>query len=105
MKAKIKKTGEIVDIKYNNNKKWYETPDGEIYSEYQLDFYYNNNIDWEQRKFELVKAIIPGILSNGLLIERLERTIPEIQDEGNIDVIVSLAIGYADDAIAKLKEE
>lgn len=109
MKARIIKTGEIIEVLYSGSgiylaaykrHKQYSIEELEI-----LEDYKESIIDWEQRRFELVKAIIPGILSNELLITRLEKTIPEIQDEGNIDVIASLAIGYADAVIKELKEE
>lgn len=45
-----------------------------------------------------------GILSNEFLLKRLEKTVPEIADKGNMDVIASLSVEYADAVIAKLKE-
>lgn len=104
MKAKVIETGDIIEVSLvKNTKSTYVDSNNNFYPDTALEFI--PEIDWEQRRFELVKAIIPGILSNELLITRLEKTIPEIQDEGNIDVIASLAIGYADAVIKELKEE
>lgn len=62
MKARIKSTGEIVEIKdlYDDgtalvNDKYFKVS--------ELDFF-SETIDWEQRRYELAKAAMQGILSD-----------------------------------------
>jgi hypothetical protein len=62
MKARIKSTGEIVEIKdlYDDgtalvNDKYFKVS--------ELDFF-SETIDWEQRRYELAKSAMQGILSD-----------------------------------------
>lgn len=66
MKARVKSTGEIVEIKdlYNDgtalvNDKYFKVS--------ELDFF-SETIDWEQRRYELAKAAMQGILSNNTVV-------------------------------------
>lgn len=108
MKAKVIATGEIVDVVYHSK---CVADNGDIYvlykntetallykntetapllyDESELEFY-NKEIDWEQRRFELIKAISVGVFNYP--VERHERKIED-------------AIKLADAIIAKLKKE
>lgn len=66
MKARIKSTGEIVEIKnlYDDgtalvNDKYFKVS--------ELDFF-SETIDWEQRRYELAKAAMQGILSDKTIV-------------------------------------
>lgn len=102
MKAKVKETGEIIDVEaFGMDGLMYvifketSSTSARTFKQYQLDFDYNNpptdkNIDWEQRRFELVKAAMQGILTNPIT-----KTIT--------NNIIDMAISTADAVIAKLK--
>lgn len=91
MKAKVKKTGEIVDVMLiEGTEHTYTDSYCNYYSDKDLEFI--PEIDWEQRRFELVKASIQGILSRGNYAY-------------GYDTLATESIGYADAVIAKLKEE
>lgn len=113
MKAKVKATGEIVNIldyhvyysgvsfyckESNGENTWYDSDELVTIQEG------TNSINWKQYRLELAKAAMQGILSNEFLLKRLEQTVPEIADKGNMEVIASLSVEYADAVIAKLKE-
>lgn len=67
MKAKIKSTGEIVDISpsgvtsVQRTCTKYVTKDGRELLDLALDF--QPNIDWEQRRYEIAKEAMNGLLS------------------------------------------
>lgn len=64
MKAKIKATGEIVEVEdlYDDGTALVK---GRYFKVSELDFFDNfETIDWEQRRYELAKAAMQGILSN-----------------------------------------
>lgn len=67
MKAKIKSTGEIVDISpsgvtsVQRTCTKYATKDGRELLDLALDF--QPNIDWEQRRYEIAKEAMNGLLS------------------------------------------
>ena len=62
MKARVKLTGEIVNIK-----DLYDDGTALVNDEYlkisELDFF-SETIDWEQRRYELAKAAMQGFCSN-----------------------------------------
>lgn len=62
MKARIKTTGEYVDVKPNGQRnvlsQFYKADDGRDIPATCLEF--EKKIDWEQRRFELVKAAMQG---------------------------------------------
>lgn len=95
MKARIKLTGEIVNIKdlYDDgtalvNDKYFKVS--------ELDFF-SETIDWEQRRYELAKAAMQGRLSN----QYGDVLVGERDFEG---VAVS-SVEFADALIKKLKGE
>ena len=67
MKAKIKSTGEIVDISpigltsVQRTCTKYVTKDGREYIDLALEIL--PNIDWEQRRYEIAREAMDGILS------------------------------------------
>lgn len=65
MKARIKATGEVVDvIRPLYESRFYRKDDPIMdYRRDELEFI-EDSIDWEQRRFELVKAAMQGIFEN-----------------------------------------
>lgn len=72
MKARIKETGVLIDVTprininalYNGDNLY--VCDNKVFRECELDFLNVGNlvIDWEQRRYELAKAAMQGILSD-----------------------------------------
>lgn len=104
MRAKIIETGEMVSVEpYITDGmtliyKEVSTTSARTFRATQLDFDFNSKItdvkqiDWELRRFELVKAVLPAAMS----IRWNEQYI-------KVENIVNTAIAYADAVIAKLK--
>lgn len=71
MKARIKSTGVLVDvtpqlnINSQHSKDYLYVCDNMVFKECELDFL---AIDWEQRRYELAKAAMQGILSNNTVV-------------------------------------
>lgn len=88
MKARVKLTGEIVDIK-----DLYDDGTALVNDEYlkisELDFF-SETIDWEQRRYELAKDIIKAVVADDC--------------GGNSDAIAKYAVNCADALIKRLKE-
>ena len=98
MKARVKATGEIVDVVFESSyvkdgvSLW--TDGKKEYSKDSLDFI-DSNIPSEQRmRYELTKAAIQGIISNS----------NRIINGGAIKENSNLAISYADEIIKQLKK-
>lgn len=93
MKARVKLTGEIVNIKdlYDDgtalvNDKYFKVS--------ELDFF-SETIDWEQRRYELAKAAMQGFCSNS-------------HEQGMSNgsyMTAQRSLSYADALIKKLKGE
>lgn len=90
MKARIKSTGKIVEIKdlYDDgtalvNDKYFKVS--------ELDFF-SETIDWEQRRYELAKAAMQGFCSKQVMI-------------ADSNMTAEWSIGFADALIKKLKGE
>lgn len=88
MKARVKATGEIVEIKdlYDDgtalvNDKYFKVS--------ELDFF-SETIDWEQRRYELAKDIIKAVVADDC--------------GGNSDALAKYAVNCADALIKRLKE-
>ena len=105
MKARIKETGEIVEIKdlYDDgtalvNYKYFKVS--------ELDFF-SETIDWEQRRYELAKAAMQGILSDNTVFSYACSEAD--YKKGEIHTIpkgiAQFAIACADALINELKEE
>lgn len=93
MKARVKLTGEIVNIKdlYDDgtalvNDKYFKVS--------ELDFF-SETIDWEQRRYELAKAAMQGFCSNS----------HEQVMSASLNITAEWSLGFADALIKKLKGE
>ena len=102
MKAKVKDTGEIVDVKFAihpnpavDETYWWCKDKQESYHKSELDFM-ECDIDWEQRRYELAKEAMNGLLC--AIVDGVNPT-PIVEDT------VKLSLTLADALIRKLKEE
>ena len=88
MKARIKSTGEIVEIKdlYDDGTALV----GNMYIKVSELNFFSENIDWEQRRYELAKDIIKAVIAD--------------DRGGNSDAIAKYAVNCADALIKRLKE-
>lgn len=88
MKARIKSTGEIVEIKdlYDDGTALVEN----MYIKVSELNFFSENIDWEQRRYELAKDIIKAVIAD--------------DRGGNSDAIAKYAVNCADALIKRLKE-
>lgn len=88
MKARIKSTGEIVEIK-----DLYDDGTALVNDEYfkisELDFF-SETIDWEQRRYELAKDIIKVVIAN--------------ENGINSEAVAKYSLNCADALIKRLKE-
>lgn len=73
MKAKVKDTGEIVDVKFSTHPNpavdetyWWCKDKQESYHKSELDFM-ECDIDWEQRRYELAKNAMNSILTASIV--------------------------------------
>lgn len=93
--------GCITDEEGDSEHEWHSDSEHELRSEYDYRFedYFEEistcTIDWEQRRFELVKAITQGCLSNAV-------SVPTIRKEREIFSKVVLEI--ADAVLEKYKQ-
>lgn len=105
MKAKIIKTGEIIDFKGSSTEfgtcTWIDSknilhqgymPDGGI----EILEDKSDDIDWEKRRYELVKSAMNGILSNSKWDKISKLGFYKSNVIGN-------AVSYADEMIKQLK--
>lgn len=88
MKARVKSTGEIVEIKdlYDDGTALV----GNMYIKVSELNFFSENIDWEQRRYELAKDIIKAVVADDC--------------GGNSDAIAKYAVNCADELIKRLKE-
>jgi len=96
MKAKIISTGEILKVGYitmlRDDDSLYNASVHDIEI---IDDSTDKAIDWEQRRYEIAKDALAGIIS--------EESIPGVDPFHYIDKDVSRAIEYADELIKRLK--
>lgn len=69
MKARIKETGEIIDVKFSVHPNpavdevyWWCQDNQTAYHKSELDFM-GENIDWEQRRYEIAKEVLASSFS------------------------------------------
>ena len=88
MKARVKSTGEIVEIKdlYDDGTALV----GNMYIKVSELNFFSENIDWEQRRYELSKDIIKIVIANDYGV--------------NSDVVAKYSLNCADALIKRLKE-
>lgn len=110
MQAKVIATGEIVEViksSYDHklNEAIYTDSNNihNIYYQYELEFI--PSVNWEQRRFELVKSIFPQIAS--FVKEAILRgdEIGDKKGKTTMQVVAEISINYADAVIEKLKEK
>lgn len=120
MKARIRKTGEIVDVfSFNSHDKYRSTHDYVSYTDsagtkhcgYYLNFYFDfkpidDPINWEQRRFELAKSAMQGIVSNEDEVEYAYLEASYGEGKHMIPkAIAQFAIACADALIEELKKK
>lgn len=96
MKAKIKATGEIVEVEdlYDDGTALVK---GRYFKVSELDFFDNfETIDWEQRRYELAKAAMQGRLSN--------QYGDVLVGERDFEEVAVSSVEFADALIAELKK-
>lgn len=88
MKVKIIATGEIKEVlKRQSYPLEYIDKEGNIYTCGEADRIWDNSIDWEQRRYEIAKEILPNVLC------------------ANERDSAKTALCYADELIKQLKGE
>lgn len=102
MKAKVKDTGEIVDVRFAIHPNpdvadtyWWCKDKEESYHKSELDFM-ECDIDWEQRRYELAKETMNSILT-APVVEGVNPN-PSAED------VAIYSVTLADALIRKLKE-
>jgi hypothetical protein len=102
MKAKVKDTGEIVDVRFAIHPNpdvadtyWWCKDKEESYHKSELDFM-ECDIDWEQRRYELAKEAMNSILT-APVVEGVNPN-PSAED------VAIYSVTLADALIRKLKE-
>lgn len=88
MKARVKSTGEIVEIKdlYDDGTALV----GNMYIKVSELNFFSENIDWEQRRYELAKDIIKVAITNNYGV--------------NSEVVAKYSLNCADALIKRLKK-
>lgn len=102
MKARIKETGEIVEVEdlYDDGTALVK---GTYFKVSQLDFFSDfETTDWEQRHYELAKNFAAGIVSIHT-IEEINNSF--IRNDYGYEVVADLSIKLADTLIKRLKGE
>ena len=102
MRARIKETGNIVEVIKSNNI-WYDKLNDEYYFLSDLDFNCSDMPSEQLMRYELLKISIQGILSSDRFMDGIYNT----SKESNIDVesiIVKTARGLTDETIKQFKE-
>ncbi len=109
MEARVINTGEIIDIvsEFNpdDTSGLLYSSDSRAYRAWELDFVNIKHIDWEQRRYEIAKAAIQGILSNENEVEYA--CLEANYGEGKHIIpraIAQFAIACADALIEELKK-
>ena len=94
MKARIKETGEIIDVECRFYAKIGST-DPIIHNSLVEVLKDDEIIDWEQRRYELAKAVMQGVLSNPAFCGTYSKR----------EAPIIIALDCADNMIKKLKGE
>lgn len=103
MKAKVKKTGEVVNVRYCGNEyslqvaeRCYRNEyDGMRFLESELEFIEDiPQVDWEQRRYEIAKELMRGFATNphNMLVD------------AKIGTLAEWSVSGADTLIAELKK-
>lgn len=91
MKARVKSTGETVNVHEDINGD-FVTESGSLYRNWQLEF--EKEIDWEQRRYEIAKELMRGFAANphNMLVD------------AKIGTLAEWSVSGADALIAELKK-
>ena len=108
MKARVKATGEIVEVRYSHHsmdcpsQHYYRTPNGSTYKEESLDF--NDTSDyWEKLKHQYAGMAMQGMLNNSYLAGEFRKD-PNNGIEDMSKIITKAAAVYAHALVEKMKE-
>lgn len=108
MKAKIKDSGEIIDVAYIGNGEWCVRNDISqcCYAERELEFL-DNPTDWSQVRIQAAIAAMQGILSDEEVVGYAcsEVTYKEDEKHTTPKAVARFAVACADTLIIKLKEK
>ncbi len=104
MKAKVKETGKVIILNekvslIDYDRGMYRDTEGNKYHCKELEFIeekVENPIDWEQRRYEIAKAVMQGRLSN--------QYGDVLVGERDFAGVVASAVEFADALIAELKK-
>lgn len=101
MKARIKATGEIVEVIFNSP--YYDTTDGkERYYHHELDFQDTTDY-WTRLEHQAAIAAMQGILGNQTYTKNLLETSTSAKDARDIIIDASCYLAHA--LVEKLKEK
>lgn len=100
MNAKVKETGEIVEVEnlYDDGTALVEDM---LYKVSELDF--DSVIDWEQRRYEIAKAMLPVIYLDDGQAERADDTDSGFEYK-SVQSCAREAVRFADALIKELKK-
>lgn len=116
MKAKVKKTGEIIDVSrteniitsrgvekqyFDNKREWC------TYVKSELEFINEEpqrNTDWEQRRYEIANNCIIGILENDEMVYLTKEAGLKKNCRDFPKNVAEMAVAFADSLIAELKK-
>lgn len=114
MKAIYRKTGEVVEIEcYGNNGSYtvFRNSKGELIN-LPISFYDNfeeilesATIDWEQRRYEIAKEMMPQVLHELTLALQAGAKAEGVAGKTPMEVAAERTVWYADALIAELKKE
>ena len=103
MKAKVKDTGEVVDVKFAvhpnpavDETYWWCKDKQESYHKSELDFM-ESTIDWEQRRYEIAKNAMNSILTAPI--------IDGVNPNPSAEDVATYSVRLADALIKELKGE
>lgn len=101
MKAKVKDTGEVVEVRpcrepLNVRLAFYETESGRKFPMFALEF--EQTIDWEQRRYDIAKELMRGFATNphNMLVDAKIGTLAEWSVSGADALIAELRKGGAE---------
>lgn len=111
MKAKVKNTGEVVNVRpcsepMNVRLAFYETEHGRKFPVTALEF--EKEIDWEQRRYEVAKVALQSLLGNSDAVNATTIDCCRADEYGEqksvTQAISQYAIAVADVFISELKK-
>ena len=106
IRAKIKATGEIVDVVPNGmmsiRTAAYKTTDGRIIP--APAFEYPKMIDWDERRYEIAKEVLSNMAASEYTVQAAIKFIENKNDSGYVrETLSKYAVAYADELIKQLK--